>query len=427
MSRALRRGLYADDLDICASLFELRWRSLDNPETALAELAEIEDRIHAHVTGLEQGGSLARALCLEALEHPRRGYVYAAARALCRGSPATVPERFASRLEADPEVEAALSSALAFELSDSWSTALEPFLEHPQLGPLLARAAGQRRLAGLAEPLRKQVLCHRNEVPPAVIWALGELRHRPALQLLQILLGRSREPRLWSEIAIACLKIGDRRVARLLETSAEITRWSPLGQALAFDVDNTWLLGELERGPSRELIAALALRGLPTSLAPLVELLAEPELASASAGALFLITGAPLVEAVDAPAGDSGFDDELLGVEDFVEPSHRLGLVRDPEPWRAWIAEHTREWPTGQRRRLGALVDLPTCIGAALCCAVPLPLRELLFDELVLRFELDPGQRPDGPARPLVEELKPRGISGPVFANETAAECESGG
>jgi hypothetical protein len=86
-----------------------------------------------------------------------------------------------------------------------------------------------------------------------------------------------------------------------------------------------------------------------------------------------------------------------------------------------------REWPTGQRRRLGALVDLPTCIGAALCCAVPLPLRELLFDELVLRFELDPGQRPDGPARPLVEELKPRGISGPVFANETAAECESGG
>ncbi|PRQ02354.1 hypothetical protein ENSA5_23710 [Enhygromyxa salina] len=398
MSHALRRALYIEDLEICAALYQRRREHLERPETRLSDLAELEDRIDAHVDALARGRELAAEVCVEAVDSGDAGRVHAATRALCRGSDTSVLTRFDARVREDPSVGPALESALALELTDAWARQLELSLESATLGPILARALGCRRITALGDALTRFVLERKTEVDPAFVWALGELRHRPALELLQVLLGRAKRPTLWSTIAVACLKLKDPRVARLLEKSDAVTRWSPLGQALAFEVPGSWLLAELEREPSTELVTAVALRGASSSFGPLIELLGERELGALVAGALFLITGAPLLEAQDTSTPASG-----------------SRLCRDPDLWREWFDEHAREWPSGQRRRFGALVDMPISIAAALCCAVPITLREALFDELALRFDEDPGLRPDGPARIMLEELKPRAARAPVF------------
>lgn len=415
MSEALHRTIYLEHLEECAMLFERRELCIEDPETSLRDLVELEDRMEAHIDALVLGGAIARELGLDGVSSGDPGNLHAAARVLCRGPDAGLLSLFEPFVE--PPISActrALVSALSLELSPTWAPQLGVMLESLPLGPLLARAVGCRRIIELGDTLTRLVVERRSAVDPSLVWALGELRYQPALGVLQELLGRTQSAALWSAAAIACLKLHDPRTQALLRSSAEVSAWSPLGQVLSFDVPTTWLLTELERQPTTELVTALALRGDPLSFGVLLELLDEPVHARLAAGALFLTTGAPLLEDGEDPVSDHSLTHGVLGEQDELAPGW-LRLCQNPDRWRAWLDKHADQFAAGRLRRLGMMPELAITRCAALCCAVPIEIREALFDELALRFGLDPGMRPDALARPLLERLHTNNASAPVF------------
>lgn len=416
MSKTLHSSIYLEHLEECAMLFERRVLCIEDPETSSQDLIELEDRMEAHIDALVLGGAAARELCVDAISTGDPGDLHAAARVLCRGGDAGVLSLFEPFVDPreSPRCASALGSALSLELSPAWAPQLGVMLGSSPLAPLLARAVGSRRIDALGDALAQLIADRRSAVDPALVWALGELRCQGALGVLQQLLGRTKSRTLWSAAAIAALKLHDPGTLALLRSSAEVSGWSPLGQVLSFDVPTTWLLAAHKRQPSAELVTALALRGDPLSFPALLELLDEGELSRVAAGALFLITSAPLLEDGDDPMPEHSLTHGVLGDEDEHAPGW-LRLCENPERWRAWLDAHAQEFSAGRLRRLGMPPELPITRCAALCCAIPIEIREALFDELALRFGLDPGLRADALARPLIERLRTNNASTPVF------------
>jgi hypothetical protein len=376
-------SIHAEHLEEAALLHEHRRLWLEDPSLTLHDLAELEERLEAHLDGLVVGTPQTLALCERAVAEGDGAELHVGVRIACRCDRIGILEVLAERLgELDEdergEFETAAGSALGAELPSTWAPLLANALGHPSFGPVVAKAIGRRRSP--AGPALLRTVAERGPgVDPRYVRALGELRHEPAGPHLRELLGRATTPRLWSEVAIACLALGDREVAALVANSEQISAWSPVAQALVFDVPSTWLCAELERRPAPELLTALALRGDPSSLAVCVDRLADNELGEAAAAALTAITGAPLLD--DASPTDD---------EDFTA-GPTPARCRDPERWISWLDTHANEWRPGSRYRLGHPCTPALARASSTSFSLSLELRAAVRDELAIRHgELAP-------------------------------------
>jgi len=418
MTEALRRSIYREHLEECAMLYERRQLCLEDPESALEDIAEHDARMDAHIDGLVLGRELALEVCLEALEDGDPTTIHAVTRVLLRGPEVASLALTSSSLAIDDEDQhrrrAALASALAFELRPAWVTELGPALDDPELAPLVIRALGARRIRPAAPVLRAKLAHAKEHELLGLIWALGEMRDHTALPFFHQLLGHADDPQLWSALALACLKLGDTQIVGLLRSGAALSTWSPIGQVLGFEVPFGWLLDALEMDLRADMVTALALRGDPGCFAALLELLDHERYGRLAAGALFAITGAPLLADVDEPdpIDDPGEDPDP---DPDIRDAGWVELPRDPAVWRSWIAADPQRWLVGQRYRLGASIDRGATARAALCCAVPLEIREALFDELALCHGLDPRVRPDGLAQRQLDAIHYEGPPPPVL------------
>jgi hypothetical protein len=392
----LHASIHGEHLEEAALLYERRRLWLEDPFLTLHDLAELEERQEAHLDGLVVGAPQTLGMCERAIAEGDAAELHVGVRIACRCGQSGFLGSLALRLRGCDEdelgeFEDAASAALSVELACEWAPRLADALEDSICGPIVAEAVGRRRIPMGSLLLR--VIAERGiAVDQRYVRALGELRYEAALPELRGLLGRAPTPTLWSEVALACLKLHDRGVAALVASSAQISAWSPIAQAIVFEAPSAWFCRELENRPTPQLLTALALRGDPSSLPICVDRLADDELGDAAAAALLAITGAEL------------FDDPSDASED-EENTFDVGPIptrcRDPERWTAWLDQHTHGWRHGTRYRFGRVCTpavARACLGSL---SLSLDLREAIRDELTIRH----GESPTHVSAPAHQQL----------------------
>jgi hypothetical protein len=389
----LHASIHGEHLEEAALLYERRRLWLEDPSLTLHDLAELEERQEAHLDGLVVGAPQTLGMCERAVAEGDAAELHVGVRIACRCGQSGFLDALALRLrgcdeDERGELENAASAALSAELPCEWAPRLAAALEDSICGPLVAEAVGHRRIP-MGSLLLGAIAERGIEVDRRYVRALGELRYEAALPELRGLLGRAPTPTLWSEVALACLKLHDREVAALVASSAQISAWSPIAQAIVFEAPSVWLCRELDIRPTPQLLTALALRGDPTSLATCVDRLDDDELGDAAAAALLAITGAEL------------FDDPSDDEEDTFDVGPISTRCRDPERWTAWLDQNTQGWVHGTRYRLGRVCTpavARACLGSL---SLPLDLRAAIRDELAIRH----GESPTHVSAPAHQQL----------------------
>ena len=144
----------------------------------------------------------------------------------------------------------------------------------------------------------------------------------------------------------------------------------------------------------------MGLLGEISAVEPLLSSLENEGLAEYAAMGLNLITGADLYEDVFIPEEideDELFEEELAKIkkgEPLYPPGEEPGttitkLSQDPLAWRDWWKENRRGYQPGVRYRSGRPCS-PACLIANLTSErSPRLIRQLAYEELVIRYNAD--------------------------------------
>lgn len=394
----LHDSLHREHLEEVSFFYDQRGQWLEDPTLSLRDVADLEERLEAHLDALVVAGDDAAVRCTAAIDSGDRGELHAALRVACRRDRPEILAALAERsrvASGDDAIELALAATLAlgFEVRADWAPALEPFVREPALVEILAGVATLSRIelgAALAQTrgVELRAECAR-------LSALGELRHAAAGDQLCL---AALDPSTHRAAAIALLKLGGHDLPRAVAHSADpvVRLW--------LDGDDERVWAACERSPDAAHVQALGLSGAPRSLGLLTELLAEPGVASEAAGGLAVATGAALLEACEEVVfprvGDDDDDDD-----DGDAPANsraRMRLCRDGDAWRSWLREHAASPP---RRRMGHVPSAHSTAWALTSVQIPMSLRELLCDELMVRWGIAAPVRPQMPARRQLDAL----------------------
>lgn len=392
------RSLYEEHLEEISILYGRRSELLNDPDATPEDPGELEARLDAHLDALVVGGDAALALCLErAATDP--GTLFGAVGLIARQHrPDCLPSVVAQLQDLDdeegPDPEAppllppfavALSDALRFEAPADWAPLLGKLLleGQPVTVAAMARVAGYRRLPlgpSLVTALGAQATpyCLRT-----LLWAVGRVREVAARPLLV----RHAQEGDADTVATACLallRLGDPGVRDYLVQLLPFNHHAPLLLAIGGRPDVLSVIhGRLAQGePTAEDVLAAALHGDPATLPWLLDLLERRLHPESVAEALYLLTGAPLFETVDARTEPI----DPLADEDPRDLVKVKRLAQDPRRWRDWWEAHGGGLAIGVRHRLGRPAS-PVMFAEALhCFALRRSVRELIADELDLHY-----------------------------------------
>lgn len=412
--RTFRIGLYLEHLEEASFLYEQRRDVLlDDPELTWLDLADSEDRSEAHLDALVLGEDLALAVCQQQIEEGDAGELYAALCAFCRQRRKDLLDEALDGIEAgDEERVRAVCDALAAELPEAWERDVVEGLGHSDewQQDVAAYVTGHRRLSA-SEPLLHALPEAASEAVPALLRALGRTGDPHARAAVWKYLNHERAA-VREEAALALLRLGGPQVVRRL--AADMTApWAMLLLGISGGAEHRVPMQEhlVAGGPSPEGLLALGFLGDPQSVDGLIYYLQDPALAEASALGLHLLTGAALYEEVFVP---EEMDEEEL-FEDEVEASRRGELPRrpdgepygetverlsqSPEVWRAWWEAHGGRFQPGVRYRLGEPCAPMSLVRTLQAERMPRPVRQLAYEELVIRYTIDASFETDLPVR----------------------------
>lgn len=346
-----------------AFLAGLRSYAVGAPHYDLEHLSDLDERIEAHLDGLQIAGLKGLHLLLEQLTPHAQGEVFATAALALRLNNESALETLYRHLHAHPEGEAFLVAALGW-------------LEWHEVSALIERDlsstdAQRRRIALAAHAL------HGKDPGPALLSALGHgdarvlaaaarlagtLRRRDLLQpLRQHRLHGDDEVRFWSNWAST--QMGDQEALGNLRLFAEqpgdlrqpalevLLAWQPRETSIA------WLRGLMQSPEHRRMvIQALGLFGDPQTIPWLIRQMHELPFARVAAQAFTLISGADLAE-LDLelsvyPDYDTGPSDDPDDPQVDMDPDTDLPWP-DPPKVEQWWQAHGHGLPTGLAHLVG--------------------------------------------------------------------------
>ena len=422
--RTFRVGLYLEHLEEASFLYEQRRDVLlDDPELTWLDLDEYEERLEAHLDALVLGEDLALAVCRQQSAEGDAGELYAALSVFCRQQRKDLLDEALGGMEAsDEERVRAVRDALAAELPGAWEEDVVEWLGHGDewRQHVAAYVTDHRRLSA-SEPLLHVVPRAASKAASALLRALGRTRDPRARTAVWKYLSHERAA-VREEAALALLRLGGPQAVQHLAADMTSPRAMLLlgisgGREHRVPIQEHLVAG----GPSPEGLLALGLLGDPQSADGLIYYLQDPALAEASALALHLLTGAARYEEVFVP--EEMDEDELF--EDEVEASRRGELPRrpdgepygetvgrlsqDPEVWRAWWGAHGGRFQPGVRYRLGEPCTPMSLVRTLQAEPMPRSVRQLAYEELVIRYTIDASFETDLPARMqqcVIEELE---------------------
>jgi uncharacterized protein (TIGR02270 family) len=280
-------------------LWFLRSLAVDAPHYSLADLAELDDRVEAHLDGLRIAADAGWTICKEALAQEEPGEVFAAAALAFESG---MEDRINVVLEAacpDPELSGGIVSAigwLPYEQVRNYITSLLKSKDpsHQRIG--LAASAVNRKDPGKAivdalngKDLSLKARAHR---------AVGELGRVDLFSVVKRqLAAEDKDCRFWA--GWSSVLLGDRAdglaLLKAVATSDSPFRERALNLALRVMDDasaQTWLK-ELAQHPEwiRYAVIGAGVVGNPVRIPWLIEQMEVPELARVAGEAFSMITG----------------------------------------------------------------------------------------------------------------------------------------
>ncbi|MBN1961019.1 MAG: hypothetical protein JW841_08730 [Deltaproteobacteria bacterium] len=277
------------------------------------------------------------------------------------------------------------------------------------LTDILWRIYGHRRWSAPSESLVIP------EQPSAgYCFAVGRLQDNSAFMRL-VRANHSDNEAISCAAAIGILRLKNRLLLKIQKPDYKLP-WlaTAIGLAGAFDNVKEILSIPIDEWSPATTIA-LGLLGCIQAVKPLIEALADEDLAAMASLALNLITGAGLQEEVFI--ADETEDDELLDEEleerqnhkesdeqqdDGSEGEYVTRLSQKPEQWQQWWSENQQKMQPELRWRCGKQY-CPEVLVDFLCDQTSTPIvRDLVIEELAIRYAIDAAFEPNAP---VVEQL----------------------
>jgi uncharacterized protein (TIGR02270 family) len=358
-----------------AALRRLRTIQTRASYAGLRELRRLDDRIAAHIDGLNLAGSFGSAFCLRALAHPESGSVFAAAVNAVGSHDDQTLSKLIAIAGPLPTVTRDLISAFGWVSAHQLRGLVHPLLQAEDplwraLGVAACRVHHVDPGIALADSLQHD----HAEVRIQALRAAGALGR---IDLLQLVVASSREPAFsWEAARSACL-LGDRKSALALLEEHALSGTEPvrsvaltlLLQALDHKPARQWLgtMGRTQRGePARErlLLRASGVVG-DTLLVPwIISKMSDDRYARLAGEAFSTITGAdltalnlerPVAPSFTGPPGSEPEDDVTV-----LDESEGLPWP-DADAVQGWWASQAARWHAGTRFFMGAPTSVAHC------------------------------------------------------------------
>lgn len=350
----------------------LRDYAVGAPNYDLTHLAALDNRIDAHLDGLQIAGLQGLNLLLEQLRPGASGEVFAATVLAFRMGNSAALSTLGEHLRGNPDGERFFTAALGWL---DWAT-VQPWVDR-----LLASPEPLFRRLGLAA-------CglHRQDPGPALLSALGnsdpgvlaraartagELRRRDLMQPLRLQrLHADPALRFWSNWATA--QMGDEEALPILQQFAEQPGpWQEraLHVVLAWQARETSMawIRRMTQVPEQRRIAikATGLFGDPVALPWLLQQLHDLPMARAAGEAISQITGIDLalhdLELPHSPDYDAGPNDDPADGNVAMDPDENLPWP-DPQRLSHWYQQHAGAFPPGNACLLGEPFSEAACL-----------------------------------------------------------------
>jgi uncharacterized protein (TIGR02270 family) len=412
--------LYEEHLEEASFLYTQRLTLLDDAEIAWVKLAEWEERLEAHVDALVVGEDLALEVCEKRAAEGDFGELFAAVCVFCRQKRLDLLQKVLEPLDpGEAEKLQSVADALKYECPSEWQADIAHALPEgdPRQIVILATLYGYRRLkVGDGWPAKLDIL------PAAtldtVAWAIGRIRHGQGRNLLQTWLGHENAV-VRSAAVTALLRLGEHKMVQetVARSSPAHIPWSGLAVGATRREANMLLAHVAREKPTSNQLIALGVLGDIAAVPVLLAHLPNEELAAAAALALNLITGAELYEKAFIPEmvdEDELFEDERAQVKQgqpLLRPDGKpygenvVRFSQKAADWQRWWDAHRSRLKTGIRYRNGKPFS-PLCLLENLESAkLPRSIRQLAYEELVIRYGADIPFETDMPVTQQVQAL----------------------
>ena len=394
-------SLYQEHLEDGSFLYGQRPKLLENSEISWKNTGEFEERLQAHINGLLVGGKAALEVCKQQAGEGGPGELYMAMCVFCRQGRRDLFIEVLEQIDPeDKEKLGALTDALKYELPTDWQDDFVSLLQtdDEQLCALVSMVVGYRRIPSGSELL--QAL--RRYQPAPLIRAVGRLRERNAISLLLHAL-RHEDEAVCSAAALALIRLGEWQAVDFCREVVGEKWWATTHLALGCGRSDLQVLLDISRpdDATPDALLALGFLGDCSAVPLLLEKLGGEQVENA-AQALNLLTGAEIYERVFIP--DEVNEDELFPEElaafrnEGKVPTKPDGtpygewvtrLSHKPEEWLKWWGRNRQLFSPGIRYRNGKLLSPASLLENLRHEKTPHRLRQLAYEELVIRYDVD--------------------------------------
>jgi len=397
-AETFQRGLGENHLSKLEFLLAQRLRHLHNPEVPWPRMGQLEARALAHSEALHAGGEAGLSQARELLAQEDVDRVRAGAYALALHGAQGMDEVLRALARSSGELLPAWFEALALVPHSAVAVGLHRLLgSHlPEVRASAAQLLGWRR-EGEAARLLPLLADSFSPVRMAAALALARLRHLPALQALEARALQS-SPTEAAELLRAAVLLGSSGALQQVRHLCDSTREPPAlllhllalaGEEMDVVRLQRWVAQPSLTAPTLQVLGVL---GVPSTVPMLLEHLGaeEPETSLAAAGALALMTGAPLLHQVRLRSDSD---------EEGEEPSGpRVELpVTEPNPWQSWWKENRARFSQAPRWRRGKPFSVGACLAELKEPYSSLEMRTRAAWELTLRTRQLVDFEPDWP------------------------------
>ncbi len=409
------KELYREHLEEAAFLYDSRRYLMARPDFPWVKMADIEDRLEAHLDGLICGGDGALAVCAERIAKGDPDEGYAAMRVFARHNRLDLIRQALETL-APCDVDRGGAYAVALAQSppkDLDCDALLSLMQIKPFGGVAPLVIGRARMTGFRECLAHEH-CLELSALAALCFAVGRLRDFKNAPLTDRAYATGKDA-LMAAYAVSRLFLGRPEAIQMcLEAALQEKAWPFTWLGLSA---GAWCAEELRKmfiraySPKKEALPcleAIGLLGDPDSIDFLIGRLNDPKSAADAARGLQWMTGAGLYEEafIPDPIDEAElYDDELERLhrgEPVYPPGEAPGktvtrLSQKAQDWQNWLKAQAKRFTPGLHYRHGRLFS-PACLWDTLRAAGASAIdRQVAKDELAIRYVLNPPFETDDP------------------------------
>ena len=366
-------SIVAEHAEEAAFLWLLRDAAVAAPHYSLQDLAELDERVEAHIDGLRVAGDGGWAMVADGLQQPESGEVFAAAVLAFEGDDPQRLQQLYAAVETAPETVRGLVSAIGWVSPDKLRGKIAGLLGSDS--PLWLRtgiAACAVHRVDCGEHLARAIEHEDLDLKARALRAAGEIAR---VDLLTAVRGQvnATDPACGFWAARSAVLLGDRAAGVAALKTLALTGGAFGTRALdillrVLDPDTAagWLKAlSRDAGRRRELIIGCGVCADPAYVPWLIEQMADaPEDARIAGEAFSMITGADIASENlegDWPSGyEAGPTEDAEDEEVAMDPDEDLPWP-DPARIKAWWTDNQGRFKAGARYLTGQPISAAHC------------------------------------------------------------------